>query len=170
MYVFTLIVNTILVFGFSDINNKLIFQGFMYSALFAGIVSLPTKSSVFQFGKYLVVVGMGILFTIMASKSEGFQKLDIQAQKFFIIMMIVCWTVFIVASIISAFIAVYTYKNIGEVLSRRMLYRNSNVSIFEYSWLYTLDRFCNISISITVCIFWLAGGVLFGVIAWQLPS
>jgi hypothetical protein len=36
-----------------------------------------------------------------------------------------------------------------------MLYRNSNVNLFEFSWLYTLDRFCNITFSIVACSLWL---------------
>jgi hypothetical protein len=165
MYVFALIVSAILVFGFSNANSEFILKGFAYSALIAGSISIPTKRGVFQFGKYLLLVGMGILFTVLIPKTEEFQKLDIQSQKILNIMTVVFWIVFILASIVSAILAVYAYRNIREVLSRRMLYRNSHVGIFEYSWLYTLDRFCNITVSIVVCTFWWTG-LLFWIFDW----
>ena len=147
MYLLLLIVSAILLFSISDLENA--FKIFAYSAIFAGMLSFPTNRGVFQFGKYLFLVVIGILMTIGANdqKYASDVMVSLIINKF--------WTVFIIASVISAFIAVYTYINIDEVLSRRMLWRNSNVSIFEYSLLYTLDRFCNISLSIVVCTFWL---------------
>jgi hypothetical protein len=44
----------------------------------------------------------------------------------------------------------------NEVVSRRMLYRNSNVSLFEFAWLYTLDRFCNITVTIVYHGLWIS--------------
>jgi hypothetical protein len=49
---------------------------------------------------------------------------------------------FIVVSAASFFIARYAKYNFDEVVSRRMLYRNSSVSLFEIEWRYTIDRFC----------------------------
>lgn len=49
---------------------------------------------------------------------------------------------FLIPSILFAvFIAVFTYINMYEVVSRRMLYVNSNADIFEYRLLYTINRF-----------------------------
>ena len=147
MYVLLLIVSAILLFGISDSDSAL--KIFVYSALFAGMLSFPTNKSVFQFGKYLFLVGIGVLLTVGAKdpKYTNDILMSSMVDKF--------WIVFIIASVVSALIAIYTYVNMDEVLSRRMLYWNSNVSIFEYSWLYTLDRFCNITLSIVVCTFWL---------------
>jgi hypothetical protein len=156
MWVFTLIASILLLLGFSA-NGVFALKLSAYMALFAGILSFPTKNGVFQFGKYLFLVGMGIIFTVALPKTEGFQEENIQYQEFYNKAIIAFWIVFIIASIISAVIAVYAYRNIGEILSRRMLYRNSNIGIFEYTWLYTLDRFCNISLSITVCATWIIG-------------
>lgn len=36
--------------------------------------------------------------------------------------------------------AVYANRNFDDVVSRRFLYRNSNVSVFEQRWKYTLNR------------------------------
>jgi hypothetical protein len=130
VYVFALIVSAILaimVFGFSNVNSESVLKGFAYSAIVAGSISIPTKRGVFQFGKYLLIVGMGILVPVLIAKNE---ELDAQSQKILTGMIILFWIVFILASVVSAVLAVYTYRNIGEVLSRRMLYRNSRVAIF----------------------------------------
>lgn len=37
--------------------------------------------------------------------------------------------------------ALFTCHNMDEVVSRRMLYHNSNVSLFEITWMYTFNRF-----------------------------
>jgi hypothetical protein len=51
-------------------------------------------------------------------------------------------SVFAGISVVSFFIARYAKYNFDEVVSRRMLYRNSSVSMFEMEWKYTIDRFC----------------------------
>lgn len=38
-------------------------------------------------------------------------------------------------------VAIYTYKNFDEVVSRRMLWRNSNVSLFNEQLKYSIGRF-----------------------------
>jgi len=43
--------------------------------------------------------------------------------------------------VVSARVAMHTYQNFDEVVSRRMLWRNSNVSLFEAQAKYTYDRF-----------------------------
>ncbi|MDR0982490.1 MAG: hypothetical protein LBM07_04515 [Culturomica sp.] len=154
MYVLLLIISAILLFGTLDLEIAFAFKLFVYSALIAGMLSLPTNRGSIQFGKYLFLVGFGILMTIGVTIGA---KNDPEYANSVMLSPIInkFWTVFIIASVISVFVAVYTYINIDEVLSRRMLWRNSNVSIFEYSLLYTLDRFCNISLSIVVSTFWL---------------
>lgn len=37
--------------------------------------------------------------------------------------------------------SIYAYKNFDEVVSRRFLYRNSDVSVFEVQWKYAFNRF-----------------------------
>ena len=36
--------------------------------------------------------------------------------------------------------AIYAYKHFDEVISRRFLYRNSNVAVFQERWRYTFNR------------------------------
>jgi len=43
--------------------------------------------------------------------------------------------------VFSTIIAVYTYKNFSEVVSRRMIWRNSNVSMFNDRLKYSINRF-----------------------------
>lgn len=55
------------------------------------------------------------------------------------------WTWFIWAAI-PAFLfglvcAIYANRNFDDVVSRRFLFRNSNVSVFEVRWKYTFNRF-----------------------------
>ena len=38
------------------------------------------------------------------------------------------------------FTSVYANRNFDDVVSRRFLYRNSDVSVFEYRWKYTFNR------------------------------
>ena len=69
--------------------------------------------------------------------------------------------IFLGASVLGFFLARYAHRNFDETVSRRMLYTNSHVSLFEAQWKYTIDRFCSISfsivlgvIAITFMIFW----------------
>ena len=101
------------------------------------IVAIPTKSGIFNTIKYFVVVGS--IFLILLGQEKVFWF----------------WVVFSFASAISGYMAYYAYVNIDDVLSRRMLYRNSSASLFEYTWKYVWDRFSNISVSIITCVTWL---------------
>lgn len=46
-----------------------------------------------------------------------------------------------IALISGIVIALYSYRHFDEVVSRRFLYRNSNVSVFEQAWKYAFNRF-----------------------------
>ena len=55
------------------------------------------------------------------------------------------WSWLVTASIpallFALFSSIYAYRNFDDVVSRRFLYRNSNVSVFEVQWKYTFNRF-----------------------------
>ena len=55
------------------------------------------------------------------------------------------WGMLIPSAIIAIAVAVFTAKNMDEVVTRRMLYRNSTSSMFEITARYTFNRFCAIS-------------------------
>jgi len=141
-------------FGFSEKKEPLIKPLFL-SALFLYAFNFPTTRGVFQFGKFLVVLGIFILFTLGILNPE-----DVNIDKSAVPGIMLMWSFFAVAAVIGGWLAIYAYNNIGEVLSRRMLYRNSCVSLFEYTWKYTLDRFCNITSSIITSVTWLAFFIL----------
>lgn len=46
-----------------------------------------------------------------------------------------------IALVIAITVAVFTYRNMDEVVSLRMLYRNSNADLFGITWQYTFNRF-----------------------------
>ena len=126
----------------SEEERKWIFLG----PFFLIALNSPTKSGGFQFGKYFVLLGAAIVITLITKQSElaaDYENLKPLVRWF--------WIVFPFATVISIWLASFTRANISEVLSRRMLYRNSNVSLFEYTWKYVLDRFCNISFAIISC-------------------
>lgn len=51
------------------------------------------------------------------------------------------WGMLIPSAIIAIAVAVFTARNMDEVVTRRMLYRNSNSSMFEITAKYTFNRF-----------------------------
>lgn len=46
-----------------------------------------------------------------------------------------------ISLVIAITVAVFTCSNMNEVVSRRMLYRNSNADLFGITWQYTFNRF-----------------------------
>ena len=47
-------------------------------------------------------------------------------------------TTFLVVAVMAA---LFTYRNMGEVVSHRIICHNSRVSLFEFTWMYTFNRF-----------------------------
>jgi hypothetical protein len=121
-----------------------------YFAFISFICTWPTKKGALQFGRYFLVLGAAILCTLGAHQPDH----EISQGVWFI------WINFAAASAIALWPAIYAYRNIDEVVSRRMLYRNSNVSLFEFSWKYALDRFCNITVTIAYYGSWISFIVL----------
>ena len=151
MFTLAMIAGGIIIFGFlgfSDLNAALI--GVLGFVLF--VINCQTKTETLQFGKYLLMVG-GVIVWMYSVKYDP--DISPEDRERFNYIMKWFWSLFGFASVVSAWLAYYTYKNIQEVLSRRMLWRNSNVSLYEYTWKYTLERFCNITVSIVTCLLWL---------------
>jgi uncharacterized integral membrane protein len=119
----------------------------------AFVIGLPTNRGALQFGRYILMLG-GVIF-VQCIKWES--KSEASDSTYLNLFLSSFWTVFIVASVVSLLIAIYTFINFDEVTSRRMLWRNSNVSLFDVSILYTLDRFCNTTVSIVTSVFCLKG-------------
>ena len=93
---------------------------------------------------YLAILGGGIYFTVTGLPEE---YKDLQ------VLLYLFYPVFIGVSVLSFFLARYAYRNFYDVVSIRMLYQNSNASVFEVKWRYALDRFCKITYSMILGIF-----------------
>lgn len=153
LYLITVFISTIVYMISFEMATALKIS--FYFALGLGFFNIPVKSGIFQYGKFILMLGLAILFTIGITETDNSLIGRTLIWSF--------WIVFAIASFISGVLAYYTYHNMDEVVSRRMLWRNSNVSLYEYTWKYTLDRFCNITTSIVTCslylIFLLVAGI-----------
>ncbi|MDR0829702.1 MAG: hypothetical protein LBN95_06285 [Prevotellaceae bacterium] len=148
MCLLTAIVGSIVFFVFSSFENEK--AGSIYLVMFGILLlTIPTKRGTLQFGKYILMLG-GVILLMWALKENKDWVANID-RAMFSHFTVWFWWLFSIASLISAFLAYYTFVNFDEVTSRRMLWRNSNVNLFEISLLYTLDRFCNITVSIVAC-------------------
>lgn len=161
-FVLTAIIASIIYFGFlgsktveaetdQETSDSL---AILFAVLFAYFVIFinPTNKNGVSFFKYIVTLG-GLILLTWGVKSKGWIMSDPkEVQAIFSRYITYLWIVFSIATVLSGWLAHYTYVNIREVVSRRMLWRNSNVSLFDFSWKYTLDRFCGITISIVLCI------------------
>jgi hypothetical protein len=147
MILLTFIIGSIIFWGFGGIKKEGALD--VYVSVFGLLLlTIPTKRGVLQFGKYILML-VGIIL-LMWGIREGWIT-DVLWQEKFSLIITWFWIIFSVATVMSCYLAYYTFVNVNEVVSRRMIWRNSNVSLFEYTWLYTLDRFCNITVSIVTC-------------------
>lgn len=159
LFWFTVIIGSLLLFitdrekflNLSDTRQNDLISAHFVSIVILAIFNVPTKRAAFQYGKFLVMIGVVVIIML------NMTQMDFSSYESELMNRLVAWfwIIFSIASIIGGWLAYYTYNNMGEVLSRRMLYRNSNVSLFEFTWKYTLDRFCNITVSIVTCIGWI---------------
>jgi len=149
MLLLTAITGSIIFWGFSGIGEETAFSAYC-SILLVLLLTIPTKRGAVQLGKYILMLGGMILLT-WGIRNQGWID-DVADKELFNRFITWFWSVFSIATAISAWLAYYTYVNIDEVVSLRMLYRNSEVSLFEFSLLYTLDRFCSITLSIVACV------------------
>ena len=107
---------------------------FILMSILLFVFCTPSKSAGLQFVKY----GVMVIAVIFFAADFGW-----------------IWIVFGIATVFSAVTAFYTFYNMDEVVSRRLIWRSSNVALFEYAWVYTLDRFCSITVTIVTCVTWL---------------
>ena len=140
--IFCIIFSIIAIFLFSNppikddgtiISHKGLLELLILSAVFIGGLTLQTKNAGVGIIKYLLIVA----FLIWRPGLD-----DSLIQNF------LSW------SVIGLISAIYAFLNFDDVVSLRMLYRNSCVSLFEANWLYTIDRFAGLSLSIFLNIGW----------------
>jgi hypothetical protein len=103
------------------------------------------KARFFSLIKYIIIVLLGIAALFVPNEGDATVAIPTT----------VCvygWIFLVAGTIIGINLAIFTNRNIDEIVSRRMLYRNSAVQLFEIKWLYTLDRFAGIASSVAICL------------------
>jgi hypothetical protein len=129
----------------------------VYGGFFLSLFTIPTKLESLGVTKYILFLLISVLFTCAICMSEE------ETPYYVTFILYSYWGIFIAGSYFGGVIARYTYRNFQEVVSRRMLYRNSNVSLFEIKWRYVLDRFTNITCSLILCFIYLLLIILFSI-------
>lgn len=127
MYVFTANITTIS----ADDKGMLAFGGALGIAMTKTVVGgVPTKNTIGDLVNLCVVVLVYILIWIITSDESAYHAFYTSSI-----------SVLYVSLVLATIAAVFTFKNFGEVVSRRMLYINSNASLFDIAAKYTLNRF-----------------------------
>lgn len=125
-------------------STKAILEFFTISAVFLAGLTLQTKSCGVGVIKYLLLLA----FLIWGHDILEDSQLQILSWT-------LAWIVFVGSSVIGIISAIYVFLNFDDVVSLRMLYRNSNVALFEIEWQYIIERFTCISFAIFINAYWL---------------
>lgn len=96
----------------------------------AVIGGVPTKNTIGDLVNLAVIILVYILIWIITSDDNMYHAFYAPS------ISVLC-----VSLVSAAVVAVFTFKNFGEVVSRRMLYINSNASLFDIAAKYTFNRF-----------------------------
>lgn len=94
------------------------------------IGGVPTKNTVGDVVNLCVIVVVYILTWVITSDDGEFHAFYAPSV-----------SVLCVSLAVAAVVAVFTFRNFDEVVSRRMLYANSNASLFGIATMYTFNRF-----------------------------
>jgi hypothetical protein len=143
---------SLFVMEFAQIDDAILYL--LYSISFA---SVPWAVCTLAVGKamYILLILAGILLHVYSGLPEF---ADFHA---ILRIAIPCyWGIFVVSNVISGFLARYAYLNFAEVVSRRMLWRKSKVTLFETRWKYALNRFVNIACTLMFCLGLFAGFII----------
>lgn len=99
--------------------------------LMGGIPSKGTLTDMLN----LVIIG-AIYVVLFIFGFAGLGK-DPFFEELFYVALSIC----VVSLVLAVMASLFTYRNMDEVVSRRMLYINSRVDLFEINWMYTFNRF-----------------------------
>lgn len=95
---------------------------------------IPSKGILTDIINLIIIVAIYVVLFIICF--AGYGKEPLLEKMLYMIL-----GIGIVSLLLSIMAALFTYRNMSEVVSRRMLYVNSRVDIFEITWMYTLNRF-----------------------------
>ncbi len=76
------------------------------------------------------------------------------------------WTLLIIGCVLGGAVGFYAFRNYPEVVSRRMLWRSSRVSLLESQYAYTVNRFCATASSVMLAY----SGVHFFLTVFSMPN
>ncbi|MDR2652579.1 MAG: hypothetical protein LBC68_09760 [Prevotellaceae bacterium] len=134
-----IIIPLVLIFaeGHAETNNsqELFLSLCVFAVIIPGVLASTPPKLTKGIIAYLLILLFGI--SMFFAKDDASGELIVPT---WLAIMYLC--VFIGGSVLGFFISRYAKYNFDEVVSRRMLYRNSSVSLFDIEWRYVLDRFC----------------------------
>lgn len=96
---------------------------------------LPSKDTLTDVLNLLIVAAVYVVLLVFGFAGYGKQE------PFFTSVLWATLPACIVSLLVAVLVAVFTCRNMDEVVSRRMLYHNSRVNLFEIKWMYTFNRF-----------------------------
>jgi NADH:ubiquinone oxidoreductase subunit len=166
---FVEIIGLLVIFGYDllivGINGMaIIILLWIFLSSIMGALIIPTKNQNTGIGKYIFFIIVGIIVSIvLISVLDDIDKVGVRLSIEFGV--IGLWILFILASVFGVIIANYAHEHFNEVVSRQILYRNSNVDIFEKKWRYVLARGCSVATSIFLGMLWFVAIIYFLVIA-----
>lgn len=95
---------------------------------------MPSKSMLTDIVNLILIIA--VYAVLLALGFAGYQE-----EGFYRTVLFSTLGICAVSLMLSVTAAAYTCRHMDEVVSRRMLYLNSNVSLFEITWRYTFNRF-----------------------------
>lgn len=105
--------------------------------IFGCAFCLPTKKMGSSISRYILFCFL-MFYSLYFGENTEANSVEMEAGKSLVIRII--WIGFVCSHLLALLLAVYTYRNFDEVVSRRMLYRNSAVDMFEEQMKYTICR------------------------------
>lgn len=125
-------------------QQEIIFWG--VALVGGGVFCLPTKKMGESLSRYFIFVFlMFYVFSYASSELNEIIETTLEATPAEIAvvnrMIQIVWIGFGGSHLLALLFAVYIYRNFDEVVSRRMLYRNSAVDMFEEQLKYTICQF-----------------------------
>lgn len=116
--------------------------------LFSCTLFHPTRKLCFGIIKYFGLTLAHVLYSVLVLKFSSNAHETVIA-------VWITWAIFVASSSIGGWTAYNSNQNIDEVVSLRMLYKNSSVDLFEITRKYSINRFCVISFSLSAFIYWM---------------
>lgn len=107
--------------------------------ILGGISCAPCKTVSSSVSRFLVIFGSSaILVCYSSGLIDGVPAEELAAVESFAWLF---WICFVAIQVIAFLLARYAWIHFDEVVSRRMLYRNSAVDLFDIQWKYTIVIF-----------------------------